>query len=478
MPSSTTLTLVDSVRIVVPDSWDLVTPYVLLEQQDWFEDEIKFLRRFLQPGQKVIDVGANYGVYTLSMAKAIGPTGSVWAFEPASSTAALLAKGIASNNFPQIVLEQSALSSTCGTAQLSLNDQSELNALVRSEASAIESETVPLVTLDECMKRYGWTNISFMKIDAEGEESNILKGGARFFAEQSPLVQYEIKAGAELHMELVRDFAALGYDSYRLVPGLDLLVPFDFETPPDGYLLNLFSCKHDRSKLLANEGFLLESGSLRLKTTSFLSKVIAACSRKRNKYSWRRTIAKLPYGARLADLWEETMNSGNSAEVAEALSDYATSQDAALSSVERFDALERSFNQLTLLCEGRPISLRLASLARVAKDYGARSVAVSALSQLGNHILKPNPIDFSEPFLAPSERFDSIPPVESDVNWILASVLEELERLESFSSFYTGDTTRQRLEIISELGFASAEMKRRLKLLHKRFGISALHLPS
>lgn len=84
MTSSTTLTLVDGVRIVVPDSLNLITPYVLLEQQDWFEDEIKFLRGMLKPGQKVIDIGANYGVYTLSMAHAVGATGCVWAFEPAS----------------------------------------------------------------------------------------------------------------------------------------------------------------------------------------------------------------------------------------------------------------------------------------------------------------------------------------------------------------------------------------------------------
>ncbi len=73
MISTTTLTMVDGVRIVVPDSVNLITPYVLMEQQDWFEDEIKFLRCLLQPGQKVIDIGANYGVYTLSMAQVVGP---------------------------------------------------------------------------------------------------------------------------------------------------------------------------------------------------------------------------------------------------------------------------------------------------------------------------------------------------------------------------------------------------------------------
>ena len=53
MLPTTILTIVDGVRVVVPDSLDMITPYVLREQQDWFEDEIKFLRRLLQPGDKV-----------------------------------------------------------------------------------------------------------------------------------------------------------------------------------------------------------------------------------------------------------------------------------------------------------------------------------------------------------------------------------------------------------------------------------------
>ena len=87
------LTLVDGVRVVVPNSIELITPYVLREQQDFFEDEVRFVRRLLQPGQNVIEIGANYGVYTLPMALKVGPGGHVWAFEPASSTAQFFAKG-------------------------------------------------------------------------------------------------------------------------------------------------------------------------------------------------------------------------------------------------------------------------------------------------------------------------------------------------------------------------------------------------
>lgn len=465
-PARASIDLVDGVRVVVPDTVRLITPYVLREQQDWFEDEIRFLRRLLQPGEKVIDIGANFGVYALSMARAVGPAGHVWAFEPASGTARFLAESIALNGFAQVSLERSALSSAVGTARLALNDNPELNALVHGPESAGACETVPLATLDASLERHGWRDIAFLKIDAEGEEANILKGGERFFAELSPLVQFEIRAGADWHLELVREFAARGYASYRLVPGLDALVAFDAGSPPDGYLLNLLCCKQDRAERLAARGFLVDAAASR-------GEALPQGAGRGGAYDWRNTVARLPYGARLAAVWEKTVSAGGSAEVEEALSLHAFSRDAARSASERFGALERSFGILRALCEGRPSHLRLASLARVARDYGARAVAVNALQRLGDALLRHRQVDVREPFLAPGERFDAVPPGEAIPNWVLAAVLEEWERLGSFSSFYTGASARPRLEAIRALGFGSAEMERRRQLLQERFGHAA-----
>lgn len=466
MTSTLTLTLIDGVRIVVPDSLHLITPYVLLEQQDWFEDEIKFLRHLLQQGQKVIDIGANYGTYTLSMAQKVGLTGGVWSFEPASNTAKLLAEGIIINGFTQVILEQSALSSTSGTAQLSMNGHSELNTLVREgDPLTNASETVPLVTLDECLEKYGWQDIAFMKIDAEREESNILKGGKRFFAELSPLIQYEINSD----MELVQNFAELGYNSYRLVPKLNLLVPFDATSTLDPYQLNLFCCKPDRAERLVADGFLLD---VALTTEQDYRQYFSEKLKDQNGYDWQQTIAKLPYGIQLSNHWNQLVISENTAKVYQALSLYALSQDASLSSTERFNALELSFKLLNNVCEREPVYLRLASLARVARDYGARSTAVNALQRLINIFFQHNNMDVNEPFLAPAERFDSLCPNEALGNWVLAAVLEEYERLEYFSSFYSGILSQRHLEIIHNLGFGSEEMARRLLLLQKRFDLS------
>ena len=468
------LKLVDGVRIVVPDSLDLITCYVLREQEDWFEDEIKFLRGLLKPGQQVIDIGANFGVYTLSMARTVGPTGRVWAFEPASSTAGLLAQSIASNEFGHVVLEQCALSSASGTLRLALNDNSELNALVRDSEPSGASEAVQVSTLDECHERHGWRDIAFVKIDAEGEEVNILRGGKRFLAEQSPLVQYEIKAGRNLHLELVDHFAAHGYRSYRLVPGLGLLVPFDRTAGADGYLLNLFACKQDRADALAAQGFLAQGPAATSQATQG-GTLSAMWSRLTGRvaYDWRSSLASLPYGKQLGGLWQRTMAATDaSTEVAEALHQYAMSRDASLPGSHRFAALSKSVSLFTSLAERQPRGLRWASLARAAADLGERSVAVKALQRLCNEMLEKKTVDFSEPFLAPSPRFDDFVPRDSIGDWVMAAALEELERLAAFSSFYTRETTLPRLDAIRRLGFASAEMQRRAALIRQRFALA------
>ena len=467
MTRTRTFEITGGARIVTPDSLNLVTPYVLFEQEDWFEEEIGFLRSFLQPGQYAIDVGANYGIYTLSIAKAVGPTGAVWAFEPASSTAAFLEQGIAANPFTRVILERSALSRECGSAQLTLNDDPELNTLARGNETSGASEVVPVTTLDDCLQRYGWKHIDFVKIDAEGEEANIIEGGRRFFAELSPLILYEVRAAATLHLELVAKFAAIGFDSYRLVPGLGMLVPFDTREKHDGFLLNLFCCKRDRAASLSERGLLLDAASLAERGSG--NRLGVFRQKHGPEYTWQRRLAPLPYGRACAPRWHDSESDGDA--LHDALALYAISQDDHVPPLERFDALEMSLKAMTSLSQERPPSLRLASLARVARSYGARAIAIEALRQLLETLVREKRVDLEEPFLAPGERFDTIEPRDNILNWILAAALEEFEKLRAYSSFYTGEDSRRRLQLIASLGYESAEMRRRLLLIQTKFPV-------
>jgi FkbM family methyltransferase len=474
MVAKTKLRIIDDVDVVVPDSLDLITPYVLCEQGDWFEDEVRFVRLFLKPRQAAIDIGANYGVFTLPMAKVVGPEGRIWAFEPATSTAAFLAESVDANGFAHVTLDRRALSEKAGTAQLSLNDNSELNELIRDSGAARIAETgiaetVALTTLDDAMERYQWSDIAFLKIDAEGEEAAIIRGGSRFFRTLSPLVQYEINAGQSFRLDLIKDFQDIGYSSYRLVPGLAVLVPFDGSLDVDPYQLNLFCCKPDRARAIAS------SGRLHMPDDCASEPVSARAERLLNRwnadsaFSWNKSLTRLPYGRRLATNWRQTVAQGNCADVERGIALHAISQSGNLPLSERASALGASFEILLGACSIRPDFLRLASLARVAREFGARSIAVAALSKLLEAVSAGRPLNPAEPFLALSKHYERLDPKEAIANWILCSILEELERAGSYSSFYTGLTARKRLEVIRDLGFGSPEMARRLELVNRRY---------
>jgi FkbM family methyltransferase len=168
------LEMVDGCRVVVPDSIELVTPYVLRERGDWFEDEIRFVRRALEPGQRAIDIGANYGLFTLSMARSVGAGGHVWAFEPASATASFLEASLRENAVANVTLRRAGVSSRAGTAELSLNASPELNEIVRGGGSRGPTERIELCSLDELDAAGTWDRVDFLKIDADHRGRRVL----------------------------------------------------------------------------------------------------------------------------------------------------------------------------------------------------------------------------------------------------------------------------------------------------------------
>ena len=131
------------ISLWLPDKWSDLATYVFLEQENWFEPEVNFVHRYLQPGMRVIDVGAAFGAYSLPMAAAVGPQGRVWSYEPTHRTANILKKSAEHNEFGWQEIVKAAVSDTDGETTLSLYNQAEFNRLSIHE-SHIEKYYQPL----------------------------------------------------------------------------------------------------------------------------------------------------------------------------------------------------------------------------------------------------------------------------------------------------------------------------------------------
>lgn len=241
------LPLPDGAMIAVPPRLTCMTTYVLLEQKDWFEPDIVFLRHALQPGMKVIDIGANFGVYTLSIAQKIGREGTVWAFEPANGTADYLAQSIEKNNFHHVHLERAAVSAHEGEGLLFHDRREELFQVDMTGTMGNGDhphEKIALQTLDGFMARQGNPKIDFIKIDAEGHEIEILKGGLEFFFNQHPVVMLEVIGPDNYtNLDLVDAFMAADYQIFQLLPSLNILVPTDKININKTIPLNIYALK-------------------------------------------------------------------------------------------------------------------------------------------------------------------------------------------------------------------------------------------
>ena len=451
------LRLRGDVVIRVPASLQLQVPYSLLEQEDWFEDEIAFVRALVRPGMQALDIGANYGVYALTMARRLGPEGRLWAFEPASATAAWLRCSLRDNGFSNIEVVEAALSDHEGTAWLSLDDNAELNALAKAPAGG-DTEAVRLTTLDDCAARQAWRDISFVKLDAEGEELAIVRGGRQFFREQSPLVMFELRHGKTPNLGLIEAFAGLGYQSYRLMPGLGLLVPCDPGQPLDPYQLNLFCCKPDRAAELEGRGL--------------LARHLATEALGAGEGDWREHLHERPYAAALRDRWEADDGQTPPAEWQRVLALHARAQDGGAAPTVRAAALVQATELARKAAQARPLTSRLHTLARLASMAGQRALALQALGDLADRPAV-RPEDLGEPFLVASERFDRIDPRQGGglEAWCRAAVLEERQRLKYLSPFGAGPGELPALEELLGTGLAAPWVERRYQLIRMRHGL-------
>jgi len=177
------------------DSRDVsIAPHLILDGvwEEWTE---AVLRRLLSPGMSVIEAGANVGYFTLLMARAVGPRGRVISFECDPGLAALARDNIEINGLHRIArLEERALGERNGRVTFYRTDRHRgggslvagLEQIPHNPTDHREPIEVEVTTLDDVAKAAG-TDPDLLKLDAEGAEPAILRGGSALLDSNRPL---------------------------------------------------------------------------------------------------------------------------------------------------------------------------------------------------------------------------------------------------------------------------------------------------
>lgn len=161
----------------------IVSPYLL--RDGFFElAETILVENHVKPGDVVVDVGANIGYYTLILARLVGTTGRVYAFEPDPKNFALLQKNVVGNRYRNVTLIPCAVTEKSGRLKLFLCDTNKGDHRIYPSEECRAQVEIQGVSLDDYLNAKEET-VDFVKMDIQGSEPGALRGMRRII-QRSP----------------------------------------------------------------------------------------------------------------------------------------------------------------------------------------------------------------------------------------------------------------------------------------------------
>jgi FkbM family methyltransferase len=165
-----------------------LSPYLIMD--GFYEYPItEFIARNVSDGMTVMDIGANFGYYTILMADLVGSSGKVYAFEPNHEATNALGFSLRANNYDRRVLIDTRALWNCSNEQVTFHVPvaAATNARIvwpldsrspATDAGAQESGSVTIETV--ALDDLPVDQVSFIKADIEGAEERLWQGSKRF----------------------------------------------------------------------------------------------------------------------------------------------------------------------------------------------------------------------------------------------------------------------------------------------------------
>lgn len=151
----------------------------------------------LSPGDVVIDVGANVGLFSLLGSPIIGENGKIYSFEPTPGTFNVLKNNIVLNSCNNIYPQRQALADR--RMPIIITNPSPKQGLYKDALNRIKEVTkedgledvIYTTTLDEFCKTTQLTRLDFIKVDIEGAELMFFKGAKETLSRFRPKIIFE-----------------------------------------------------------------------------------------------------------------------------------------------------------------------------------------------------------------------------------------------------------------------------------------------
>jgi len=150
--------------------------------------ERNIIKKHINKGDYVLDLGANIGLYTCLFSKWVGKTGKVFSFEPELTNFNILKDNVKRNNCNNVILFNKAVSDITREGVLLVSEHIGEHSLYHRDNFTVNNQKVDIIKLDDLK----FEKVNFIKMDIEGGEAHALRGMTKLISRFSPIIFTEI----------------------------------------------------------------------------------------------------------------------------------------------------------------------------------------------------------------------------------------------------------------------------------------------
>lgn len=423
------------VVICTPPNTEIMTPYVLLEQNEWYENEVNFIRDYLKSGMNIVDVGAGFGVYSLPAANLIGVEGKVFSFEPGTAAKKYLEMSKLENGFENMEIIGKAVSKNAGKKHWKVAETPELNKLDENGEQEVQT-----ITMDSWWQFEGEPAIAFLKVDVNGAEAEVLNGATELLRSESPVLLISITD--QKSNDFVAELKAHEYSLYEYIPGPGILAEHEIEAGADPYMQNLIAIPQCRIEEFKNDGWLHDE---------------LVKPKEVDQDLWKTELSKFSWTQDLMGHWKSHSKSEGIMSYLKALN--------YLIAAEQIDIQKDEIDQprsqkaimllsaaqilIQLYNQGSNSTSVVFTLVRTLNALGKRSQAVEVMQKLVESTkLGQENINVELPFMLPISEQDKTS-VKTDLDkWLMVRTVEAWILLKDLTTYLSGPQERKLLEVL------------------------------
>jgi FkbM family methyltransferase len=180
----------------------------------WLAINGYFKKYNIKKGDIIIDAGAYPGGFALLSSKMVGSKGKIIAFEPDVGNYKQLLRNIALNNIHNIIVINKGIYSKDTTMKFNNGGTSGASVFVKDTLNK-NITYVPVVSLDNELKRLNINKVDFIKMDIEGAEIEAIKGCKKTLKHNNTklaIASYHILNGEKTCFKLEKLLSKLGYN--------------------------------------------------------------------------------------------------------------------------------------------------------------------------------------------------------------------------------------------------------------------------